>query len=140
MDELFFGEVIHRYTRAQAIEDGVLVDVTEMAREAGFRVPVAITQAVHADISDIPEGEGWQSYDGRLWDVLWMGYFAIKSGRLDVERNTYDLYMNRGEKQVYMKNGKVDRSAPDTPYRLKMHSGPGDEGEHVITIMRPEED
>jgi len=34
--------VIHTYTRAQAIEDGVLIDVSEMAREAGFRWPVAV--------------------------------------------------------------------------------------------------
>lgn len=31
----FFGDVIHVYTRAEALEDGVLVDVSEMAREAG---------------------------------------------------------------------------------------------------------
>lgn len=31
--------VVHAYTRAEAIEDGVLVDVSETAREAGFRVP-----------------------------------------------------------------------------------------------------
>ena len=41
-----FGEVIHRYTRAQALADGVLVDVTDAAREAGFRTPVAMTIAV----------------------------------------------------------------------------------------------
>lgn len=29
-----FGEVIHSYTRAQAIADGVLVDISETAREA----------------------------------------------------------------------------------------------------------
>ena len=44
-----FGESIYRYTRAQAIEDGVLVDVTETAREAGFRCPVAITHAAWED-------------------------------------------------------------------------------------------
>ena len=38
--------VIHRYTRAEAIRDGMLTDVTETAREAGFKVPVAITGAV----------------------------------------------------------------------------------------------
>ena len=37
------ADVIHRYTRAQAIEDGTLVDVTETAREAGWRFPVATT-------------------------------------------------------------------------------------------------
>ena len=31
-----FGEVIFAYTRRQAIEDGVLVDVTKEAKEAGY--------------------------------------------------------------------------------------------------------
>ena len=30
------AEIISIYTRAQAIEDGVLVDVTDTAKEAGF--------------------------------------------------------------------------------------------------------
>ena len=30
-----FGDVIYSYTRKQAIEDGVLVDITEMAKEIG---------------------------------------------------------------------------------------------------------
>ncbi len=39
--ESFFGNVISTYTRAQAIEDGVLVDAGSMAQEAGFKWPVA---------------------------------------------------------------------------------------------------
>ncbi len=35
-EESFFGEVISTYTRAQAIEDGVLVDAGSMPTEAGF--------------------------------------------------------------------------------------------------------
>ncbi len=31
-----FGPVVSSYSRAQAIDDGVLVDVTSTAREAGF--------------------------------------------------------------------------------------------------------
>jgi type I site-specific restriction endonuclease len=38
-----FGEVISTYTRAQALEDGVLVDAGAMAHEADFKWPVAIT-------------------------------------------------------------------------------------------------
>ena len=41
-----FDPVISVYTRAQAIEDGILVDVSETAREAGFRIPVAVTRSV----------------------------------------------------------------------------------------------
>jgi len=45
----FFGEVISTYTRARALEDGVLVDVRAMAKEAGFRFPVAMTAAAWDD-------------------------------------------------------------------------------------------
>jgi len=38
------GEPIHAYSRAQALEDGVLVDVSAMAREAGFIRATALTQ------------------------------------------------------------------------------------------------
>jgi len=34
--ESFFGNVISAYTRAQAIEDGVLIDVSSIAKESGF--------------------------------------------------------------------------------------------------------
>jgi hypothetical protein len=38
----FFGEVIHSYTRSQAVEDGTLILASEqLAREAGFVIPVA---------------------------------------------------------------------------------------------------
>ena len=36
-------DLIHAYTRAEAIEDGMLLDVTEVARDMGFRYPTAIT-------------------------------------------------------------------------------------------------
>ena len=48
-DDPFFGKVISVYTRAQALADGVLIDAGPMAREAGFRWPVAITAAAWAD-------------------------------------------------------------------------------------------
>ena len=65
-----FGDVIYAYTRRQAIEDGVLVDVTETVREAGFKWPFAMTSEVWALIEDIPEKYGYEDVTGRLWDVL----------------------------------------------------------------------
>ena len=47
-------DLIHRYTRKQAIEDAVLVDVTPTAREAGFRLPVALTRAVWEHYVRVP--------------------------------------------------------------------------------------
>jgi len=124
MADSAFGEVIYAYTREQAIADGVLVDVSEMAKEAGFKFPVAITAAVHADVNNIPKGKAYQSYGGRLWDVLFMSRVAANrsSGGGSV---LVDLIMHVGRK---------------SRYQVKMNVGPGDNGEGVITIMQPHED
>ena len=52
--EILFGEVIFSYTRAQAIADRVLIDVTPTALKAGFRFPVAVTAALMAALDMIP--------------------------------------------------------------------------------------
>jgi hypothetical protein len=39
------ADVIHHYTRADALRDGVLIDVSPTAREAGILWPVALTWA-----------------------------------------------------------------------------------------------
>ena len=36
-------EYIYTYTRQDAINDGIFVDVSEVAKELGFNIPVAIT-------------------------------------------------------------------------------------------------
>ena len=49
------ADVIHAYTRSQAIEDGVLVDVTAAAREAGFKIPVSYARnKQHRRIDYVP--------------------------------------------------------------------------------------
>ena len=67
------ADLIHRYTRAQAIEDGVLIDVSAVAREAGIRYPVALTRAVWQRCVAVPHGVLFQDEAGRLWDVLSRG-------------------------------------------------------------------
>lgn len=80
-----FGEPIHVYTRAQAIENGVLVDVSTTAREAGTVWPVSMTSAAWTDCVEWTEqtesrkGYTGQSESGRLWDVVWMLNLAIRS-------------------------------------------------------------
>ena len=79
-----FGPVIFAYTRLQAIADGVLVDVTTTASEAGFTIPVAVTRTVWTRLIALPEGyRGFQDESGRLWDVLHMArhYALAASGR-----------------------------------------------------------
>lgn len=49
MEGLFDGApVIHAYTRADAIDDGVLIDVTDAARAAGLTLHTAVTAGAHA--------------------------------------------------------------------------------------------
>src|SRR5215467_4899473 len=64
------NQIISRYTRAQAIEDGVLVDVTEEARETGLLLPTVITDHVHHTLDDFPKASVGQDIRGRLQDVL----------------------------------------------------------------------
>src|SRR3990167_9920213 len=82
MDELF-GPLISEYSRAQALDDGVLVDVSTTAREAGIRFPMALTRAVCEACVEVPRNAKGQPVpcqdeQGRLWDVLSMTRFAIR--------------------------------------------------------------
>ncbi|MEW6359309.1 MAG: DUF6573 family protein [Planctomycetota bacterium] len=128
--EDIFGPAVYVYTRRQAIADGVLVDVTDAAREAGFRIPVAVTQAVHAEYVDCDEdlrAQG-QDPDGRLWDILWMCRMAIAASRTNGRELLFPVL-------VMMEAGKEAETVT-----LKAHCGPGDDGEPVLTIMKPNED
>lgn len=73
------SEVIYACTRAQALEDGVLVDVSATAREAGFRHPTVITADLHAALTpNRRERSMGQTYEGRLWDVLFVASLAAR--------------------------------------------------------------
>ena len=129
-----FGEVIYTYTRAQAIEDGVLIDATEMAKETGFKWSLALTAAAWADCVAWTDADNhhqrYQDQSGRLWDVLFMASFAIRSANNADRQLQFDL-------QRIPRNGRTTTSQRRT---LKLILGPGDDGEPVITIMLPEED
>jgi hypothetical protein len=59
------ADLIHRYNRADALRDGVLIDVSATAREAGIRFPVALTRAVWERCVSIPPGVLFQDEAGR---------------------------------------------------------------------------
>ena len=123
------AEVISTYTRAQAIEDGVLVDVSEVAREAGIKFPVAVTRAVWANYVEVPEGVVAQDESGRLWDILWMLRCQIRRSQGDTLRF-----------QLYVRNHNRERLTRRDLVTLKAVCGPGDDAEPVITVMLPDED
>ena len=85
MTDNYTDNIISCYTRQDAINDGMFVDVSEVAKEAGVKIPVAITSNLyHSYInpSKMPTG---QSKEGRLWDLL--NVFAFTA------RNTQGSFM-----------------------------------------------
>jgi hypothetical protein len=124
--EDLFGPPIHTYTRAQGIEDGALVDVSTVAREAGITFPVALTRAAWERCVTVPKGVECQDEAGRLWDVIWVFRHAARQGGQTI------LF------SVHVRNDNRSRVPPRV--HLKAVCGPGDNGEPVLTIMLPEED
>lgn len=116
---------ISSYSRAEALQDGLLIDVSEMAREAGFKVPVAVTHALwHVYIIPHPEARG-QSEAGRLWDVLTVARAYAKYAKTHEMLFGIDFIMGK----TTMEN-----------VTLKSHILPGDNQEPVMTIMLQNED
>lgn len=120
-------DLIHSYTRAQAIEDGFLVDVTSTASEAGIKYPVALTRAVWCQYVEVPAGVEGQDEAGRLWDVLFMLTVAIRRSRPGNDTLHYELYVRN------------DNRKPEL-VRLKAVCGPSDDGSPCITVMTDTED
>ncbi len=125
-------DLIYAYTRSQALADCVLVDVSTTAKEAGFRFPTAITADLHACITpNMREKALGQSYEGRLWDVVFLASFTARRVSL-ADRVSFDVSLF-----------EADEAPPHHTHRstlsLWMIVGPGDQGGPVITIGFPED-
>jgi len=112
-------------SRTERILRGELRDVSELAREAGFIWPVAVTAAVWQQIEAIPPSQSRQDITGRLWDVLWMGYMAIRRmGQSTQPELLYRLIMHVG-RHTYV------------TLKIVMEV---DAGEPALTIALPDEE
>jgi len=118
------GPIIFSYTRKQAIEDGVLVDVTEIARKQGFRIPVAITCGLYAEIASRGPG-GQVPPEGVTLPPETCVRWLLERLRLEIATNM------RQSDRVHFKHGKV---------AVWALCGPGDDGEPVLTVMLEGED
>lgn len=116
-----FGEVIFRYTRANAIADGVLVDLSQVETvKPHWKLPLACTDTVYGLIEA-----------------------AIEAGGCDLAGIMHDIGIcakaeaHRGGRQnvIFFKVCIGDRL-----HDLKLHIGPGDTAEPVLTLMFPHED
>ena len=123
------AEVIYAYTRKDALADGVQVDVSEVAREAGLKFPVYLTRAVWESYVTVPDGVRCQDEKGRLWDIVWMLRCAA--------RRTSGPLMLFG---LHVRNDNRDRTPPLV--NLKAMCGPRDidDSQPAITVMLPDED
>jgi hypothetical protein len=129
-----FGEVIFQYARAQAIADGVLIDASDLARDAGFSCPVALTAAVWEDCVAWSDADSdrqiHQDPTGRLWDALFLAAHAARIADPGNDRVIFDV-------DRVPRDGRSIRAETTV---LHMVIGPGDNGEPVITILQPHED
>lgn len=119
-NESLFGEVVYSYTRADAIADGVLVDLSDIETvKTNWKCPLACTDTV--------------------WNLIER---AIQTGK-DIEGIMHDIAVCAQEEAR-----RVGRR--DVVYfmvwigvclhELKLHVGPGDTREPVMTLMLPCED
>lgn len=123
------ADLIDVYTRAQALADGVLVDISRLAIEAGFRYPVAVTAAVWSILNPSDDlARLGQSATGRAWDVLQVLRAAIRHGDHTDRIHFTPLFV-------------LDSAHPTPqPVQLWALCGPGDDEAPVITVMREGED
>lgn len=119
-------EVIAVYSRDQALVDGVLVDVSTLAKEAGFKWPVAVTDHLYHGyiVPALDLVSAGQSISGRLWDVFSVLRAAIATGKDLSSLNITVCFL-------------MSPNAVPEPVEILAVAGPGDSGEPVITIMLP---
>lgn len=137
MDKEFWGEPVSIYTRARALEDGVLVDLTEQGKQYGFKLPLACTEAVWRlvawsdDIEARKADATGQSTDGRLHDVLSLARWrAQRAAQEEASAMSFDVLM------VPVDGPRVR----PVLVSMWMTIGGGDDGEPVLTLMLEGED
>jgi hypothetical protein len=114
----YFGPVISVYTRAQAFEDGVLVDLAGHESTNVFKFPVAFTAALWAEV-ERGDGKRGEVMAARIWDICYMS--TVSTAQIEGPDSFYPVIV--GAKTL----------------RLRCNCGPGDDAAPVITIGFPED-
>jgi len=110
-------DVIHRYTRAEALADGELVEVP-FAAEFGVRVHAAMTRALYAEI--VRGADDTDSFGGRSVTML-RCYRQAAQAFMDEAQCSFHFHVGRGPRKRTLKCWGV--------------VGPGDNAEPVLTFM-----
>lgn len=123
-------------TFAQAIEKGVLVNVTQAAEEAGFPVPMVMTHAVWdtcIESRDTHENREDHKPIMRTEDFLWGFMWTLRLSFKDLKNNFVAYFTELGT-QRHPKTGK------QKPIPLKATLARGDRGEWHIRVMLASEE
>lgn len=123
-----FGPVIYSYTRADAINEGVLISLSDRFPDLCriYRYPIACTAAVWSLVEKAFScREHVDSIEGVVWDILYMSQKGIVA-RPDESTVLFDVIVTG----VCRKN----------LHRLKAVCHAGDHLEPVVTLMLPDED
>jgi hypothetical protein len=80
-----------------ALRDGVLIDVSATAREAGIRYPVALTRACWERCVAVPPGVACQDEAGGLWDVLFL--LALVARRSDGDEVRFAVHARNDDRE-----------------------------------------
>jgi hypothetical protein len=124
-EESPFGEAIYAYTRAQAVADGVQVEVTKTAQEAGIKCPMFLTRPVFDAFVAVPPDVSGQDEAGRLWDIVTMTRYAIQRASPEADRMAVSLYVRNDDRtarlvQLIATCGPLDIDDPQPAITVMM--------------------
>lgn len=134
-----FGDLIFSYTRAQAIADGVLVELKEAAAQ-GFKVHTVCTERVWRSVIEWPQANNQlMAQYVREVALLRAAFLAVKAKLAMEKAGIPDPQPERLD--FHVRALVFDQGQPETKdVQVYMLIGPGDTLDPVGTIMFPDED
>jgi len=123
-----YGNVIYSYTRADALNDGVLVDLSGNFPEEArlYRYPVGCSAAVWSLVEQsVASHKHCNSLAGVVRDILWMSQKGV---------------IARPDGQTAIFAVIITGTGRRRQHTLKAMCHAGDDMEPVVTIMLPHED
>ena len=121
-DFLEDSEVIDIFSRHEALSDGLLVDLSSVAREVGIRYPLAVTSSAYNQCLRSGELEELGDERERSLDLVHQVATLARAGH--------------EEPEIHFEYAGSDAE----PVLLKVRCHSGDFGEPVLTIMQAGED
>lgn len=128
------SDMISMYSRSDAMADGLLIDISAPAHQAGVKVPAAVTQALDAVLTAFPDDAAYIPTDYHALLVMCRAFVrATRAEGGEQDRITFTV------KRVWFDGDDEPNEVWDF-MRIKAVIGAGDTPEPVITFMLVDED